>query len=167
MRKLTGNPRSPGQQETRNRALHVLARMRRTGVSLTDAARQEHIDPRTVRRYLGNRLHLDEPDLLTREMFVITALGPVPVSVRGSVAASQLGKHAAAVQHYLRTGDRSALVEFQGKRVGNHELIVDTELLSTLLRPERYVSMTCTRHLEESHEKREANQTSAASRAQT
>jgi hypothetical protein len=128
----SSNSPTTREQAARNRALHVLARMRRTGASLTAAAREEHIDPRTVRRYLGNRLRQHEPDLLTREMFVITALGPVPVSVRGSVAASQLGKHAAAVQHFLRTGDSSKLAAFQGKRVGNHELIVDTRLLSTL-----------------------------------
>jgi len=132
MSKFTGSTGNHRQQEARNRALHVLARMRRTGVSLTTAAREEHIDPRTVRKILGSQLRQNEPDLLMREMFVITALGPVPVSVRGSVAASQLAKLAAAVQHFLRTGDSSALAAFQGTRVGHHELITDTQLLSTL-----------------------------------
>src|SRR5713226_9307620 len=132
MSKFADNTRNYRQQEARNRALHVLARIRRTGALLSAASREEHIDPRTVRKYVGSQLHRDGPDLLPREMFLITALGPVPVSVRGSVAASQLGKHAAAVQHFLRTGDSSALAEFQGKRVGNHDLIVDTQLLSTL-----------------------------------
>lgn len=75
---------------------------------------------------------LRESDSLIREMFVITLLGLVPVRVRGSRAASLLGRHAAAVQHFLRTGDDSRLAQFQGKRVAGHELIVDTKLLSML-----------------------------------
>ena len=47
-----GKQRRGKRQETYNRALHVLARMRRTGSSLTPAAKEEHIDPRTVRKYL-------------------------------------------------------------------------------------------------------------------
>lgn len=71
-------------------------------------------------------------DRLTREMFVITALGPEAVSVRGSRAASLLGKHAAAVQHFLRSGDSSRLAQFKTKRVAGHELLVDTTLLTKL-----------------------------------
>src|SRR5215472_17785718 len=40
---------------TRNRALRVLARMRR-GQTLTAASREEHIDPRTVRNLLRAEL---------------------------------------------------------------------------------------------------------------
>src|SRR5437660_272091 len=51
-----GKRRRGKRQETYNLALHVLARMRRTGSSLTAAAREEHIDPRTVRKYLRAEL---------------------------------------------------------------------------------------------------------------
>ena len=75
-----------------------------------------------------------EEDSLTREMFVITALGLVPAKIRGSRKASLLGQHAAAVQHFLRSGDDARLSAFEGKRVAGYELIVDTELLSELAR---------------------------------
>src|SRR6476646_6810934 len=45
--------RTAREKQTRNRAFHVLARMRRTGRTLTAAAREEHIDPRTVRKHIG------------------------------------------------------------------------------------------------------------------
>src|SRR5580765_6551573 len=45
--------RTAREEQTRNRAFHVLARMRRTGRTLTAAAREEHIDPRTVRKHIG------------------------------------------------------------------------------------------------------------------
>jgi hypothetical protein len=106
--------------------------MARTGASPTAAARAEHIDLRTVHKYLGDNLKRNDTDSLIREMFVLTALGPVSVRIRGSRVASQLGKHAAAVQHFLRSGDSSRLVPFQGERVAGYELIVDTKLLSTL-----------------------------------
>jgi hypothetical protein len=42
-------PRRRRNSHVALRALYVLARMRRTGQSLSAAAREEHIDPRTVR----------------------------------------------------------------------------------------------------------------------
>src|SRR5205807_878887 len=53
MPKRKSTSRAKQEEQVRNRALHVLARMRRTGISLTAAARDESIDPRTVRRYVG------------------------------------------------------------------------------------------------------------------
>ena len=69
-----------------------------------------------------------------RQMFVITPLGFVPVRIRGSRKASLLGQHAAAVQHFLRTGDDAALSAFQGKSVAGYPLIIDTDVLSDLAR---------------------------------
>jgi hypothetical protein len=71
-------------------------------------------------------------DSLIREMYVLTLLGPVAEPIRGSRAASMNASHAAAVQHFLRSGDGSRLAQFHGKRVAGHELIVDTKLLSML-----------------------------------
>jgi hypothetical protein len=51
---MSNGKRRPNKTpEMNNRALHVLARMRRTGESLTAAARAEQIDPRTVRKYVA------------------------------------------------------------------------------------------------------------------
>src|SRR5208337_3674582 len=114
---------------TYNRALHVVARMRRTGQTLTAASRDEHIDPRTVRKYLGaelrgpklkRKVRPTKGDRRRRDMLIPTALGTSPVAVRGSRQASQLGRYMAAVGKYLRTGDSDSLDEFRGKSIGGH-----------------------------------------------
>src|SRR6266478_9776302 len=72
-----------------NRALHVLARMRRTGHTLTAAAREEHIDPRTVRKYLGvelrglaeGRTQPTKADRRQRHMLIPTSRGATPVVI--------------------------------------------------------------------------------------
>src|SRR5437868_7105269 len=101
-----GNRRRGNRGETYNRALHTLARMRRTGASLSAAAREEHIDPRTVRKYLGaelrGRKHPSKADRRRRDMLIPTMLGTSPITVRGSKQASHLGRYMTAVGKYLR-----------------------------------------------------------------
>src|SRR5882762_11181706 len=98
------NSQTRREQEARNRAPHVLARMRRTGTSLTAAAREEHIDPRTVHKYLGSELRgrrgPTKADRRGREMLIPTAIGNAPVTVRGSKQASRLGRYMSAVGKY-------------------------------------------------------------------
>jgi lambda repressor-like predicted transcriptional regulator len=131
-----GNLRRGKRGETYNRALHVLARMRRTGLTLTAAAREEHIDPRTVRKYLGpelrRRARPSKTDRRRRDMLIPTALGTSPVTVRGSKQASLLGRYMSAVGKYLRTGEVGALAEFQGQSIGGHALITDPDTLSVV-----------------------------------
>jgi hypothetical protein len=100
--------------KARQRAILVLKRMRRTGASLTAASRDEHIDPRTVRRYVGDGLKQSgagrqyraaKNDRLSRKMLSATEFGMEPITVHGSRQASQLGKYLSAVGQYLRTGD--------------------------------------------------------------
>ena len=101
-----GKRRRGNRQETYNRALHVLARMRRTGSSLTAAAREEQIDPRTVRKYLKTEMRgrgkPTKVDRRKRDMLIPTTVGNAPVTVRGSKQASELGKYMSAVGKYLR-----------------------------------------------------------------
>jgi hypothetical protein len=136
-----GNRRRGKRRETYSRALHALARMRRTGLTLTAAAREEHIDPRTVRKYLGAELRGSrlkrkvlptKADRRRRDMLIPTSLGTSPVAVRGSNQASQLGRYMAAVGRYLRTGDSDSLDEFRGKSIGGHLLITDPDTLGSL-----------------------------------
>lgn len=138
---LNGNRRRGNKRDTYNRALHVLARMRRTGETLTAAAREEHIDPRTVRKYLGaelrgsrlkRKVRATKGDRRRRDMLIPTALGTSPVVVRGSKEATQLGRYMAAVGKYLRTGDSDSLDEFRGKSIGGHFLITDPDTLGSL-----------------------------------
>jgi hypothetical protein len=131
-----GKRRRGNKRDTYNHSLHVLARMRRTGASLIAAAREEHIDPRTVRKHLRAELRgrgkATKADRRKREMLVPTTLGNSPVTVRGSKQASQLGRYMSAVSEYLRTGNTDALSEFAGQSIGGHVLITDPELLSSL-----------------------------------
>lgn len=131
-----GNRRRGNKQDTYNRSLHVLARMRRTGSSLTAAAREEHIDPRTVRKYLKAELRgrgkATKADRRRRDMLIPTTVGNAPVTVRGSKQASQLGRYMSAVSKYLRTGDVDSLAEFEGQSIAGHALITDADMLSSL-----------------------------------
>lgn len=131
-----GNRKRGNKRDTYNRSLHVLARMRRTGASLTEAAREEHVDPRTVRKYLKTEMRRrgqpTKADRRKRDMLVPTSLGNAPVTVRGSKQASELGKYMSAVGKYLRTGDVEALGKFEGKSLAGHALITDPDLLSSL-----------------------------------
>jgi hypothetical protein len=135
------NPRTTREEQARNRALHVLARMRRTGQTLTAAAREEHIDPRTVRKHIGIELkrfakegtiYPSKSDQRARQMLIPTSQGTTPATIRGSAQASVLGRYMAAVGKFLRTGDTDALDEFEGRSIAGHRLITDPEELSLL-----------------------------------
>jgi len=123
------------------RALRVLARMRRTGEPLSTAAREERIDPRTVRKHLkvelkrlakGGAIRPSKSDRLPREMLIPTSQGAVPATVRGSAQSSQLGRYMAAVGKFLRTGETEALDEFEGQSIAGHPLITDPDELTLL-----------------------------------
>ena len=134
------NSQTTREQEARNRALHVLARMRRTASALTPSAREEHIDPRTVKKLLGPELWRlkggrDQPtktDRQLREMLIPTSRGTTPVSIRGSEQASLLGRYMASVGKYLRTGDSETLDEFEGRSIAGHRLITDLDTLRSI-----------------------------------
>ena len=123
-----------------NRALHVLARMRRTNETLTAAAREEHIDPRTVKKYLraelrgmaNGEVQPTRTDGRTRCMLIPTGHGVAPTLIRGSKNASQLGRYMSAVGKFLVSGDTDPLEEFEGLSIAGHRLITDPDVLSTL-----------------------------------
>jgi len=135
----SGNRRQ-GKKDTYNRALHVLARMRRTDETLTAAAREEHIDPRTVRKYVGAELRgitngevqPTKADRRVRNMLIPIENGVTPASIHGSRQASQLGRYMSVVGKYLTTGDTRGLEEFEGQTIAGHQLIVDPDVLSSL-----------------------------------
>jgi hypothetical protein len=65
-------------------------------------------------------------------MIVPTAIGPTPVSVRGSKQATLLGRYMSAVGKYLRTGNTDELDKFEGRSIAGHRLITDPDTLSSL-----------------------------------
>jgi hypothetical protein len=136
-----GRNRRPNRQKVYTRALRVLAHMRRTGAPLSAAAREERMDPRTVRKYLGSELKRKrgnrnikptKNDRRRRLMLVPTALGNTPITVVGSKQASLLGRYMSTVGQYLRTGETTGLKEFEGKSIGRTPLVTDPETLTSL-----------------------------------
>jgi len=129
------------QNPKRRRALAVLARMRSRGESLSEAARNEHTTPRTVRKHVGSALRRDprtghvvakSGDTFRRDIYVLTSEGYVPVSVRSSKQTQLASEHLIAVGRFLRTGDTEWLKPFVGKRVGGVELLTDSDRLREL-----------------------------------
>jgi len=109
------------QQETFNRAVHVIAKMRAEGVSLTQTSREFGLDPRVVRARAGSALRKTNSgryvartsDKLLRVLVIPSSQGLKEVAVRGSEIASKIAEYSSAVQKYLRTGDSSALKKFR------------------------------------------------------
>jgi hypothetical protein len=56
-------------------------------------------------------------DRLLRIVVVITEGGLVEIATRDSRQASKAGRHSAAVQRYLETGDATNLARFRGKHI--------------------------------------------------
>jgi hypothetical protein len=116
----------------RDRALHALADMRR-GASPSEAAHDNSVTLRTVKKYVGSALIQERPggrlraaksDRLVRYLQIPGAFGPVEIKVRGSKQATDLAKYHAGVNRYLR-GDLDALAPWRGKKIGGEELITD------------------------------------------
>ena len=112
-------------QDTLARVAHALTSMRTEGASLKQAAREFHLDPRTVmrhgasglRRGAGGRYAARASDRVPRAMAIPTPNGVAEIAIRGSREASKLGTYWTAVQHFLDTGDESALHPFRGVSV--------------------------------------------------
>jgi len=118
--------KQPLNSEARNRALHVLAHMRRDRVSLAVAARLEHTKPSTVLRHVGSalrqerasaRFRVAKNDKFKRFLQIPTADGYITVPVRDLKLARKLSSFANAVNYFLRTGDESRLKPFKGKSI--------------------------------------------------
>jgi hypothetical protein len=108
-------------QETWNRVLQVVSKMRISEVSLQQAAREVGVDPRTVsrlaktalRKRTNGRYAAKASDRLLRVLVIPTKDGLREVAVRDSKAASRIGAYSDAVQKYLQTGESSALRKFR------------------------------------------------------
>jgi hypothetical protein len=104
----------------------AISKMRADGVSLTKSSRQFGVNPRTVKRLAGSALRkrnngryaAKANDRIFRVVIAVTRdKGPVEIATKDSRQASKAGKHSAAVQRYLETGDNSALAKFKGKYI--------------------------------------------------
>lgn len=85
----------------------------------------------------GGRFRAIPGDRFTRHVEVLTAQGPIAVSVRGIKTARALSAHMNAVGHFNRTGDDSKLRPFRGQTFKadgrRHEFLTDPDALMTLV----------------------------------
>jgi hypothetical protein len=133
------------QQEKWNRAVHVIAKMRSEGISLTKASREFGLSPKTVRARAGSALrktksgrYVPRPsDKLLRVLVVPGTEDQREVVVKDSIAASKIAEYSQAVHRFIATGDSSGLKKFRrlklldekGKRI---KLLTDLAKLQEL-----------------------------------
>jgi hypothetical protein len=133
----------PPDPDARERALDALALARRTGISLTQAARATGTTRRTVLRHAGRGFRQEGRrwvprafDRIPREMTVLTPVGPVLVTVRDSRTASLVAEQANAVRRYVHTGndDRLRGIRRREIRVNGHRipLVTDADVIDRL-----------------------------------
>jgi len=112
-------------QETWNRVLRAISKMRSEGLSLKRASKEAAVSPRTVASWGGRtikkgangRYSVSKRDSLLRVLQVPMPEGTQEVALRNSRHASVLAEYWVAVQKYLRTGDASLVEKFRGKRI--------------------------------------------------
>lgn len=116
---LTENQK--GQYEL---SLEAVRLMRRQGMSLTEAAKQINLSPKTIKymagkalEYNGSRYKAKPLDHLERMMMFYDEKGPMTIRVRSSKVASLIGQYHAAVRKYTHTGDFSDVLTFKGKAI--------------------------------------------------
>ena len=117
-------PRNSRQAELRETAFAVAALSRREGLKLSTAAKIEGIRPSTVLRYIrsaftksGKDYYAKKTAQIPRTLIVVDSKGRRTVTVTSAKAASRIASYWNAVKKAQRTGDYSALKEFQDKRV--------------------------------------------------
>jgi hypothetical protein len=141
---------SSRELETRDRALHAVAVMRRDGLSLKTAAKEAGADPRTVLRYApsaftkhGSRWRVKPTDRITRRQWT-AIIGPTDTPVAGLVEtkssrmASEIGRHSADLSAVLsvRTAPEvraeavTRLEARHGTRAGSRALLADGTIIA-------------------------------------
>jgi hypothetical protein len=113
------------EQEKWNRVVHVIAKMRSEGKSLTQASRDFDLDRRLVLARAGSvlqktksgRYTVKRSDRLLRVLVIPGPQGLKEVAVRGSSTARKLAEYSDAVQKYVRTGDSASLKKFRNLKI--------------------------------------------------
>ena len=121
----------------RDRAMHVLAAMRRDpNLSLTHAAKLEGVKRGTVRKYFSSALkdshgkfQVTKSDRYAATLHVPDAQGnSVAVKTHSSKDREALSQYLRDLGRYLR-GKRDALAPWQGKKVAGVDLVTDRRTL--------------------------------------
>jgi hypothetical protein len=117
--------------------------MRARGYTLAKAAREAGVAASTVLRRVGAALTVrhgryvaTESDRLVRTMRFLTVKGVTELKIGDSRLASLIARYMSAVNAYLNTGDRRALMAFRGKSLKGPNLklpfITDPKTLERL-----------------------------------
>jgi hypothetical protein len=114
--------------------------MRRDGVSIQQASREEGTTPATVKKYIpaslrrskSGRWIATKSDRYLRLLSLPGPHGPVIVRARGSKEAQFASAYLASLSRWARTEKPYELASFHGKRVGNFELITASRTLKAL-----------------------------------
>jgi hypothetical protein len=115
----------------RDRALHVLAAMRRNpNLSLTHAAKLQGVKRETVKKYLSaalskhrGRFLVTKSDRYTETLYVPDVHGnSIAIKTRSSRDREVLGRYLRDLGRYLR-GERNALASWHGKKIAGVELL--------------------------------------------
>ena len=126
--------------EAKQRAFHTLARMRRDGLSIAAASREEGTTPSTVKKYLPGALRRSKSgrwvatkaDRYLRLLSLPGPHGPVIVRARGSKDAQFASAYLASLGRWARTEKAYELAPFHGKKIGNFELVTASRTLKAL-----------------------------------
>lgn len=127
-------------EAARDRALHVIATMRREPkLSLTHAAKLQGVKPDTVKKYFSaalrrshGRLRATKADRYKATLHVPDAQGhSVAIATRSSKDRAALSQYLRDLGRYLR-GKRDALAPWRGKKIGGVELVTDGRILASI-----------------------------------
>lgn len=131
---------SERSQAARDRALHVLAAMRRDpNLSLTHAAKLQGVKAYTVKKYLTSALkeshgkfQVTKSDRYTATLHLPDARGnSVAVKTRSSKDREALSQYLRDLGRYLR-GKRDALAAWHGKKIAGVKLVTDGRTLAAI-----------------------------------
>jgi hypothetical protein len=134
---------SKRSSSARERSIRALWDIRH-GASPAEAARDNRVAIRTIKKYVGGQLLQDRPggriratksDRLVRYLQVPGLQGPVELNARGSKEASKVARYKAAVNRYLG-GDLGALAPWHGKSIAGIPLITAGRTLKSLAQKE-------------------------------
>jgi hypothetical protein len=126
--------------EAKQRAFRTIARMRRGGLSIEAASREEGTTSATVRKYLpaalrkskSGRWAATKSDPYVRLIRLPDVHGPAIVPARGFKEAQFASAYLASLNRWARTGKPYELAAFHGKKIGNFELITASRTLKAL-----------------------------------
>lgn len=127
----------------RERSQHAVADMRH-GASPSQAARDNGVTLRTIKKYLGSALLQERPggrirvtksDRSVRYLQLPGLHGPIDLDAHGSRQASDAARYMAALNRFFR-GDLKALEPWHKKKIAGIELITDPNTLKGLAQDE-------------------------------